>query len=196
MRTLASLTLFLFAAVILGCSNALYFYETEKISVAALEGRPDPSQPIQVNVGVKQRVVIVAPPKKGGTFDAKSQVAADSDSVSVLSAFYFNKSAKSGTASSEISISTLMFTGDAAIIAKSSSAAIVTGLAIPGYDETAGALISQVKANGKCDKLRAIALKDYGALTEAEVQQATGLLLEVYTKGLHSAVQKQISTCR
>jgi len=68
-----------------GCSNALYFYETEKISMN-LEGRPDPSQPVQGSLGFKQRVAIVAPPK-----DPDTLTQARSESVSMISSFRFRK---------------------------------------------------------------------------------------------------------
>ncbi len=45
-----------------GCSSAIYFYETEKVSIT-LEGRPDAAQPVSANIGVKQRAALVAPPK-------------------------------------------------------------------------------------------------------------------------------------
>ena len=54
-----------------GCSNALYFYETEKISLTA-EARPDSSQPVQGSLGIKQRVVLIAP--KGRNNDAVSSI--------------------------------------------------------------------------------------------------------------------------
>lgn len=43
-----------------GCSNAVYFYETDKISFTA-EGRPDATSPVSANLGIKQRVALVVP---------------------------------------------------------------------------------------------------------------------------------------
>ncbi|MDD5273431.1 MAG: hypothetical protein PHU14_12010 [Methylovulum sp.] len=54
------------AGVLASCSNALYFYETDKIALNT-EARPDASQPIQGSLGLKQRVVLVAPKKAGPT---------------------------------------------------------------------------------------------------------------------------------
>jgi len=62
-----------------GCSNALYFYETEKIAMS-LEGRPDSSQPVQGSLGLKQRVAIVAPPEE-----------AKGEAMSMISSFRFRK---------------------------------------------------------------------------------------------------------
>ncbi len=49
-----------------GCADALYFYETDKISLT-LEVRPDSSQPVQGNLGLKQRIVLVSPKKNEKT---------------------------------------------------------------------------------------------------------------------------------
>lgn len=51
-----------FVIALTGCENALYFYETEKISLT-MEARPDSTQPVQGSLGLKQRVVLVTPPK-------------------------------------------------------------------------------------------------------------------------------------
>ena len=48
-----------------GCSNALFFYETEKISLT-LEARPDSNQPVQGSFGGKSRTVVVTPPRGNG----------------------------------------------------------------------------------------------------------------------------------
>jgi hypothetical protein len=67
-----------------GCSNALYFYETEKIAMS-LEGRPDSSQPVQGSLGLKQRVAVVVPPEVPDTMTAKSEA------LSMISSFRFHK---------------------------------------------------------------------------------------------------------
>ena len=51
------------ACLLGGCTNSIYFYETEKLTLLTIESRPDPSQPIQLNVGFKERAVVVAPPE-------------------------------------------------------------------------------------------------------------------------------------
>lgn len=54
---------FIYSGIILlilsSCSNALYFYETDKISLT-LEARPDSTQPVQGNFGLKQRLALVS----------------------------------------------------------------------------------------------------------------------------------------
>jgi hypothetical protein len=57
-RTLLAMTTALMG--LMGCSS-VYYYETDKISVS-LEARPDPTAPIQGNIGVKQRIVAFVPP--------------------------------------------------------------------------------------------------------------------------------------
>ncbi len=91
------------ASVLAGCSNALYFYETDKIALN-IEARPDASQPIQGNLGLKQRVVLVAPKKNK-----------NDDAVSSISSFSFkslphNTQHRLGT----VLIQTAFITGDAA----------------------------------------------------------------------------------
>ncbi|WP_019865694.1 hypothetical protein [Methylovulum miyakonense] len=66
------------ATFLTGCNNAMYFYETEKVALN-VEARPDSSQPVQGSLGLKQRVVLVAPKKTKY-----------SDIVSALSSFSFN----------------------------------------------------------------------------------------------------------
>jgi len=52
---------------LVSCSNnnSLYFYETDKISLT-IEARPDSSQPVQGNFGLKQRLVLIVPPINSG----------------------------------------------------------------------------------------------------------------------------------
>ena len=47
-------------AFVAGGCTSVYFYETEKVSLT-LEGRPDPTAPLSGNLGLKQRVVLIAP---------------------------------------------------------------------------------------------------------------------------------------
>jgi len=102
--------------VVSGCSNAVYFYETEKISFTA-EGRPDAAQPVSASLGIKQRVVVVVPP---GDKEACKPRAwpeeSTSDALGMIS--YFNFTKKPGDpnrwCSDVITIDTALITGDAA----------------------------------------------------------------------------------
>ena len=96
----------LFTVILLlvsGCTNALYFYETEKVSLT-IEARPDSSQPVQGNLGIKQRVALVSPGKgrSGG------------DALSAISSFNFQIIPESGTIFDPTLIQTAFITGEAA----------------------------------------------------------------------------------
>jgi hypothetical protein len=90
-----------------GCTNSIYFYETEKISIT-LEGRPDGTSPVSGNIGVKQRVVAFGPPKSVGESEEGE------DAVSLISYFAFDKT-DAGTFHDPIVIETALITGDAAV---------------------------------------------------------------------------------
>jgi len=88
MKSFLSLLLIITAlSHVLGC-NSVYFYETEKVSFT-IEGRPDPTAPVAANLGLKQRVVLIAPASaETGTNQATG------DALSVLSSFRFQIHAK------------------------------------------------------------------------------------------------------
>ena len=73
MRTIKIIYIFGLLSLLTACSNALYFYETEKISLT-LEARPDSSQPIQGNIGIKQRIALITPEigEKNGKVDGEA----------------------------------------------------------------------------------------------------------------------------
>lgn len=89
-----------------GCSNALYFYETEKISMS-LEGRPDSSQPVQGSLGLKQRVAILAPPNDPDTMTK-------GEAMSMISSFRFRKDPGTLRDLGPVTIQTAFVTGKAA----------------------------------------------------------------------------------
>ncbi|MGH8601504.1 MAG: hypothetical protein ACREXR_01595 [Gammaproteobacteria bacterium] len=91
-----------------GCSNALYFYETEKIAMS-LEGRPDSSQPVQGSLGLKQRVAVVAPPE-----DPDTMTGAKSEALSMISSFRFRKDPGTLRDIGPVTIQTAFVTGKAA----------------------------------------------------------------------------------
>lgn len=117
-----------------GCTNALYFYETEKISLI-VEARPDSTQPVQGSLGIKQRVVLIAPkksdaskknnisdtPKKNDNCDPPKKIDND-DAVSAISSFSFNIIPKAGTIFNPVLIQTAFITGDAAACLKETEA--------------------------------------------------------------------------
>src|SRR5262245_45778434 len=83
------------------CSNTLYFYETEKISLT-VEGRPDSTQPVQGTLGIKQRAVLIVPPKTGG------------EALSAISSFQFTKSPGEVFNFGPVTIRAALVTGEAA----------------------------------------------------------------------------------
>lgn len=117
-----------------GCSNALYFYETEKVSLT-VEARPDSSQPVQGSLGIKQRVVLIAPKKsnevdvskkgsggdvaetvvkKDGKDDTPEKNDDKNDAVSAISSFNFKIIPTKIFEFSPVMIQTAFITGDAA----------------------------------------------------------------------------------
>lgn len=101
-------TLFLFLSLLLtGCANSIYFYETEKISLT-VEARPDSTQPVQGNLGIKQRVVMIVPKKSNE--DGK-----DGEALSTVSSFDFRiKDDENFFRFNPILIRTAFVTGEAA----------------------------------------------------------------------------------
>lgn len=91
--------------ILSGCTNAIYFYETEKVSIT-LEARPDPSQPVSGNVGIKQRVVVITPPKEDNGTPPKKD-----DAVSMISKF--NLVIEEDTRWNPITIESTLLTGEA-----------------------------------------------------------------------------------
>lgn len=143
-----------------GCSNALYFYETEKIAMS-VQGRPDSSQPVQGSLGLKQRVAVVAPPK-----DPDTTTRARSDAVSMVSTFRFRKDEGGFADLGPVTIQTAFVTGSAATALERKAPAVavvqVTGVRTVGPDtpETVNkkeSLITCVEKLDDKNKLEAIA---------------------------------------
>lgn len=88
-----------------GCSNALYYYDKQVVGVN-IEGRPDPSAPVQVSIGLKQRTAIIAP----GTCGKDD----GNDAVSLASYFKAKKNNDGSGQFGKITISASFATGEAA----------------------------------------------------------------------------------
>ncbi|MGQ0445680.1 MAG: hypothetical protein ACT4O2_11295 [Beijerinckiaceae bacterium] len=108
MRLTGVLVLAIAFTWLIGCSNALYFYETEKIAMS-LEGRPDSSQPVQGSLGLKQRVAVVVPPE-----DPDTMTKAKSEALSMISSFRFRKDPGTLRDIGPVTIQTAFVTGKAA----------------------------------------------------------------------------------
>ena len=169
-----------------GCTNALYFYETGKISLT-LEGRPDSTEPVQGNLGFKQRTAVVAPGKLDG--DGKAVM----DSGSMISSFRFGTKDK-------ISIHTALITGQAARClddteAQEAATAIVGVPPIPGYDALAKSSIDNARTNKTLPQLIAAANRPYSELSDAERTKLGGSTITAtgdYTENLHKAIRQQL----
>lgn len=99
-----------------GCVNSMYFYETEKISLT-VDARPDPSQPVQGNLGIKQRVALIVPKKGIGDGAIPKKINDDTDdgeALASISSFNF-RIMKKDWALNPILVQMAFITGDAAV---------------------------------------------------------------------------------
>lgn len=98
----------LFLSLLLtGCANSIYFYETEKISLT-VEARPDSTQPVQGNLGLKQRVALIVPKKS-------NNAEKDGEALSTISSFDFRiKDDEDFFRLNPVLIKTAFITGEAA----------------------------------------------------------------------------------
>ena len=119
------------------CSNALYFYETDKISLL-VEARPDSSQPVQGNLGLKQRVALVTPSTKNP----------EGDALSSISSFRFNIASEPGF--NPVTIQSALITGEAASCLNQEQTAIAASiLALSGELEKQNEVIGKFSTLSK-----------------------------------------------
>ena len=173
------------ALMLSGCGNALLFYETGKLSMT-LEGRPDSSQPVQGNIGFKQRTAVVAPPMPMGTERANA--------ASMIASFLINKDPGWGP----LHIRTGLVTGKASRglgPAKASQVAkIVAGVKVPTADENAVKAVANAKADGHLAELETLSVKEWKDLSEADkaqLGQMTGTF-SLYDETLHNAIRNAL----
>ncbi len=97
-------------AVSAGCSNMIYYYQTDKFSLG-VEGRPDSTAPISGNFGFKQRIVTVVPSKDDkALFEGQPE----EDAVSMVSYFDFKLKDADWTWLDPLTVNTALITGQAA----------------------------------------------------------------------------------
>ncbi len=149
----------------------MYFYETEKISLT-VEARPaDASQPVQGNLGIKQRVALIVPKKSNDD-------SGDGEALSAISSFNF-RIMKQDWAFNPILVQTAFITGDAAtklydeedkdkskdkdssrdssLAARLAEAIAVEPEKLPDLNSYAVCIVNEVKSDsGKFGKLREI----------------------------------------
>ena len=183
------------ASFLPGCTNALYFYETEKISLTA-EARPDSSQPVQGSLGIKQRVVLIAPKKD----ERDNAVDKNKDTVSAISSFSFKIIPEAGTPLNPILIQTTFITGDAARLlepneATSAAQAITLGGAeIATSNESAEKIISNLDSNDR-NTLKEITKRDFDTLSDQDfenIDRITNFDRKLYTRELHDALRRKL----
>lgn len=186
-KYLLSLVLAIFLT---GCTNALYFYETEKISLS-VEARPDSSQPVQGNLGIKQRVVLIAPKKDK-----------NNDAVSAISSFNFKIIPEPGTPFNPVLIQTAFIAGEAASqlnTKQAGDAAEAITLNVPEnkkVDELAKDIIKAINDDNDRNILKRITAHDFGDLSDddyAEIRRILHYERQTYYARLHKALREQLN---
>jgi hypothetical protein len=168
------------------CGNALYFYETGKLSLT-LEARPDSSQPVQGNLGFKQRTAVVAPPKKNGKDPT--------DSSAMISAFRVHK-ADHWMGWGPLTIETALVTGRPAIEidreTAQRTAAVVAGVGIATYDEIGARSVVIATEKGQLDRLKQLAAIEWSDLTDAEKAELGRITdtFSQYDADLHASIRR------
>ena len=192
MRLMTSMLLACSLSPLWACSNALYFYETEKISLTA-EGRPDSSQPVQGNLGIKQRAALVVPPKHPGSYGGEGD-----EALSSISSFRFTKDPGGVFNIGPVTIRSALITGEAATSLspdkQKEAAKALAGVDIQSYEEQVKNAIQRAKDNNQCDELKRLVEKPWGNLTpeeKATLGKITGAL-EVYNEEFHHAISSQL----
>ncbi|MGZ8190756.1 MAG: hypothetical protein ACXWTS_05945 [Methylococcaceae bacterium] len=174
-----------------GCSNALYFYETEKISFTA-EARPDSSEPVQGSLGIKQRVALVTPRtnKKQG------------DALSSISSFSFKIIPEAGTLFNPVSIQTAFITGDAAANLNASDAQnaakaiTLEGVDISSANKLAEQIVGSIDDDNALNALKELTKRDFDSLSEQDfenISRITTLDRRLYTPELHEVLRKKLA---
>jgi hypothetical protein len=174
------------------CSNTIYFYETEKISLT-VEGRPDSTQPVQGNLGIKQRAVLIVPPKAGG------------EALSSISSFQFTKSPGGVFNFGPVTIRTTLVTGEAATKLtpnqqQSTARAIVEGAPLQSAEILAQKGIKRAKNTDKESRLRVLVKENprWQDLSLEEKNELAEITIGVknygdhYTEEFHKAIAKEL----
>lgn len=154
------------ASMLMGCTNALYFYETTKLSMT-VEGRPDSTQPVSGSIAAKARTAVVVPPRKDG------------EAGSMISLF---RTSKASGFLGKVTMTSMLVTGDAAVeAANQNKAAEVAGAmvaqSIPDENAILCADLREALTALGAPAVQALAARDWATLTPDEQQslrEATG----------------------
>lgn len=165
-----------------GCA-ALVFYETAKISLT-LEARPDSSQPVQGNLGFKQRTAVIAPQMNVDGEHAK-------DAPAMISAFRFGKSSGfPGT----IDIRTALVTGDVDLT-EAEAKKVAEALAVPGiptWDEITTVILRNAREEKTEDDLRSLVATPPKDFTVGQQREFERLTSSPYYEALHEALRERM----
>lgn len=184
-RTLAALLVA--APALTGC-NALFFYETAKVSLT-VEARPDSSQPVQGSFGGKQRTVVVSPP-----------MMENGESASMIASFRFARETERNDIFGPIEIHTALVTGEASkgLTERTAAAvaAVVAGEPITRTDDLAARIVERAKADGSAAELQTLVAIPFGSLTEAQMRRLGELTKtgDIYRQhpALHAAIGRRL----
>lgn len=182
------------------CNNALYYYDKANVAVG-VEGRPDPTGPVQVTIGYKQRTVVVSPPRS----DEGAQPPEPNDALAMLGSFHASHSgafAKTVIRTAFLSGEAAIFT-DAAAKAQAAATALSGASALPTASDNATLFIETAKEKGLCPQVSAIfrpgrpfALFDQFTADEQATLGQIGYFPEVHTQPLFRSMQQQIGDCK
>lgn len=182
-----------------GCGNTMYFYETEKVSLT-VEARPDSSQPVQGNLGIKQRAALVVPKMNDNNNGG-------GEALSAISSFNLRIKDESGF--NPILIQTAFITGKAAAGLKPEEAAdaaeaivVLKGVSTSTTKENANCVAKKAKENNKLNDLKEIVTKkDFDKLSEEDWTELLSIVKGTcgisgkknYGAALHEELQKQLT---
>jgi len=181
------------------CSNALYFYETDKISLTA-EFRPDSTEPVQGNLGIKQRVALITP----GVNSAAGEETGEA--LSVISSFRFSVKPTGLFLLSPVNIflRTAMITGDAAnCLTFEEAEAAAEIIALEGENnastsDNADALVKRLKKEGAdLQELKNITNKPYNQLSDPDftrLENITSLGRSHFNNKFYEALRARLNS--
>jgi len=205
-----------------GCSNAIYYYQSDRVSLT-LETRPDPTQPVQGNLGIKQRIAVitpglestpteeasqppsVSPPPAGsggssGSSPSVAREARKGEALSMIGSFKFGKEKGSAGDTGPVVIKAALICGDAATGLKPDEVKAATAalVGIPTYDSLAKRSIQIAETKGEIETLRKLTLKNFKQLTNEEKNKLGEITnaLSNYDEELHEAIRKALTQRR
>lgn len=117
------------------CSNAVTYHHSERSSIALEARSTDPQQPLQGNIGVKTRTIVVTPGIQNNP--TLAGFSATGESTSVISDFKLDRDPKGVWQFGSTKIQSAFITGEAAKHAPANSAAALGGLGIDAIGDEA-----------------------------------------------------------